>query len=410
MLTREQEQFWDDNGVLILPGFYSHEAIDKLLALQQQTWKTLPSNVVVDDLLTGRRCYMSSLSNEETKHRFKINDLFLNYDEVRSISLDRSLVEILSVFLSDIPVLCNTLSFDYGSGQDLHIDSLYMTPLTDNHLAATWIALEDCQPEAGPLRYVLGSHKIPIYKFSTGSAHVVEEEFPLWRQHVESHVSSMGLKEQTFMPKKGDLLIWHGQLLHGGSPILNPNRTRKSIVSHYYGGADCIRLGYKLAPFGGGYWWDRPPQPVTEAEGSNAASVSEKRKPGSSSTPSEKALLYSVDIVNGRALPKDVPIFVEAKDRELTIGGWAVDHQAETGAGGVFISIDGKKEVPAVYGQERLDVATVHNNPRYLASGFAVSIPTSLMEKGRHTLTLKVLKADRSGYYEPEQRIDVYVH
>ena len=410
MLTREQKKFWDDNGVLILPGFYTHETIDKLLDLQQRVWQRLPSNVVVDDLNTGRRCYMSSLSEEEKKHRFKVNDLFLNYDEVRSISLDQRLVAVLEELLSDIPVLCNTLSFDYGSEQDLHIDSLYMTPRTDNRLAATWIALEDCQPDAGPLRYVLGSHKIPIYKFSTGSAHVVDDEFALWRHHVHSNVARMKLKEESFMPKKGDLLIWHGQLLHGGSAILNPNRTRKSLVSHYYGGTDCLRLSYKLVPFGGGYYWERPPQAVAEANGGRDLATLPEEEPAVISKQPQGGTLYSVDIVNGKEVPKDRPVFVDAKsDKELTIGGWAVDHQAETGAGGVSINIDGKREIPAVYGQERKDVANFYSNPRYAASGFAVSIPTSLMEKGRHTLTLKVLRADRRGYYEPDQKIDVYV-
>ena len=34
--------------------------------------------------------------------------------------------------------------------------------------------------------------------------------------------------------KKGDLLIWHANLLHGGSKIKNQLLTRWSQVSHYY--------------------------------------------------------------------------------------------------------------------------------------------------------------------------------
>jgi ectoine hydroxylase-related dioxygenase (phytanoyl-CoA dioxygenase family) len=34
--------------------------------------------------------------------------------------------------------------------------------------------------------------------------------------------------------KKGDVLIWHANLVHGGAPILNPALTRKSMVVHYY--------------------------------------------------------------------------------------------------------------------------------------------------------------------------------
>jgi len=30
------------------------------------------------------------------------------------------------------------------------------------------------------------------------------------------------------------VLIWHANLLHGGSPILRPGATRRSMVCHYF--------------------------------------------------------------------------------------------------------------------------------------------------------------------------------
>ena len=41
-----------------------------------------------------------------------------------------------------------------------------------------------------------------------------------------------GLPLQTFLPRKGDALIWASDLVHGGSTMQN-NNTRKSIVTHY---------------------------------------------------------------------------------------------------------------------------------------------------------------------------------
>jgi len=37
-----------------------------------------------------------------------------------------------------------------------------------------------------------------------------------------------------FHAKKGDVLIWHANLVHGGAPILEKGLTRKSMVVHYY--------------------------------------------------------------------------------------------------------------------------------------------------------------------------------
>ena len=269
MLSCEQKELWNKNGYLILPSFFTEQQIEGIVRLHKQILKESPENVVVDDIKTNRRCYLSSLSRKEKKHPLKINDLYLNCHEVRSLSLNENLVEILSELMLEQPVLCNTLSLNNGTQQFLHVDSLYMTPLTDEHLTATWIALEDCHPDAGPLVYVPESHKIPIYHFSTGSAHQVNEEFPRWQEYMQESVRKYGLKEEIFLPKKGDVFIWHAQLLHGGSSINNPNLTRKSIVSHYFAESDCKQLGSKLVPHGGGYWMDRPPQEVVDANDDN---------------------------------------------------------------------------------------------------------------------------------------------
>lgn len=41
------------------------------------------------------------------------------------------------------------------------------------------------------------------------------------------------MERLVFTPRKGDLLIWHSALVHGGMPRNDPALTRRSIVSHY---------------------------------------------------------------------------------------------------------------------------------------------------------------------------------
>jgi ectoine hydroxylase-related dioxygenase (phytanoyl-CoA dioxygenase family) len=41
------------------------------------------------------------------------------------------------------------------------------------------------------------------------------------------------LQAEIFLPKKGDILIWHGNLIHEGSKVRNAARTRKSYAIHY---------------------------------------------------------------------------------------------------------------------------------------------------------------------------------
>jgi hypothetical protein len=42
-----------------------------------------------------------------------------------------------------------------------------------------------------------------------------------------------GVEPVTFLPCKGEVFFWHAALYHGGEPIRDPARTRKSYVVHY---------------------------------------------------------------------------------------------------------------------------------------------------------------------------------
>jgi hypothetical protein len=47
-------------------------------------------------------------------------------------------------------------------------------------------------------------------------------------------IAENGLKPEYFLAKRGDVLIWHANLLHGGSPRQNTLRTRKALVCHFF--------------------------------------------------------------------------------------------------------------------------------------------------------------------------------
>ena len=59
-------------------------------------------------------------------------------------------------------------------------------------------------------------------------------EYADYTNRIQEVVAENGLKKEVFYAKKGDLLIWHANLLHGGEPMEDKNSTRKSMVFHYY--------------------------------------------------------------------------------------------------------------------------------------------------------------------------------
>jgi len=273
MLDADQFRFWQDHGYLVLPKFYREVELQQAEAALRDAWLRDDPNVVVDDLVTNRRCLLSALSAEERTHRFKTNDLYLVDDRVRQLALGERMAPILASLLGQTPVLCNSLSFDQGSAQTKHIDSLYMTPVTRGHLCAIWVALEDAAPEAGPLFYYPGSHKIPPFRFSNGSFHTVVEEMGTWHAHMDEHIATLGLSREVFCARAGDVFVWSADLLHGGSPIEDAQKTRKSVVFHYYSKPDVDVLGDKVVPINGAYWMQRARQLVPEDVGAKAGAA-----------------------------------------------------------------------------------------------------------------------------------------
>lgn len=260
---------WREDGYYVLSSFYSHAEIDQVLDTQLSAWREGAARIVVDDLMTGRRLRMQDVGErDKAEHRFKVNDLYLEFPVVRTLALNARLTPILTQLLGYVPVVCNSLSFEQGSGQPDHVDALYMTPRSRGHLIAIWVALEDCNPDAGPLRYYPGSQKIEPYVFSNGSNHFIQEEMKDWQTYMAVEVRRMNLKPTCFAARKGDVFIWSAHLLHGGEPIRNHQLTRRSLVFHYYSEPDARMLAENdLIPEGGGYWLYRPHQSVDNRPG-----------------------------------------------------------------------------------------------------------------------------------------------
>lgn len=87
--------------------------------------------------------------------------------------------------------------------------------------------------------------------------------------------------------------------------------------------------------------------------------------------------------------------------------GWAVDEQAGTVAVGVDIVIDG---IPyrAAYGTSRIDVAQTRRNPAFECSGFQFSLAPSILGKGIHSFSVRILVQGGQAYSEgPSGRLIV---
>jgi ectoine hydroxylase-related dioxygenase (phytanoyl-CoA dioxygenase family) len=270
VLSAEQKEKWDRDGYLVLPQFFDPDIVDPINALiatlsdPVRRPQALASRVVVD-LLSGpvgdRRVRLSDAPVAALSRPVKFNDLFLETDIVRGCSLHPRLVPILTELLDGAPAVCNSLNFIQGSEQTEHIDSWFMPPPVLEKMVVTSVCLEDVHPDAGPLVFYPGSHKIPPYRFSDGRLNAIENEMDSCFAYVHGEIEKRGLKRQTFIGRKGDVFIWAAQLAHGGSPIEDTSRTRRSLVTHYWRASDMPR--HKLERWApGAYYFARNHQSV----------------------------------------------------------------------------------------------------------------------------------------------------
>jgi ectoine hydroxylase-related dioxygenase (phytanoyl-CoA dioxygenase family) len=52
---------------------------------------------------------------------------------------------------------------------------------------------------------------------------------------IEAEMAARGAVIRGFTAEKGDVLVWHGRLIHRGSLPRVPNRLRRALITHYSG-------------------------------------------------------------------------------------------------------------------------------------------------------------------------------
>ena len=215
---QEKIKNWSRDGYLILENFFDEKICDNINAeidrLQQQGKL---------DFTYGNKLMFA---NKKSKL-------------VKSVAEDPELKKVLSFILDKDIVAFQTINFIHGSEQRAHSDSIHMTTYPLGYLIAAWIALEDITYENGPLVYYPGSHKLPYLlnnDFNEGATFLTlgKKDYVDYEDVLDDLVARNGYEKKEFLAKKGDVLIWHANLVHGGAPILDKNSTRKSMVVHYY--------------------------------------------------------------------------------------------------------------------------------------------------------------------------------
>ncbi len=210
---------WSEKGYAVFPGFFSSIETEQINRETERIVKEGKANWKANN----------------SKIMFAIHQSA----DIRCMGSNPKLMTILSLLLGREVQLFQSINFLYGSEQRTHSDSIHMSTFPQGYLIAVWVALEDIDEDNGPLHYYPGSHKLHYimnkdYSNEGSRFFIGPHSYTAYEDKVQEVVNEHQLHRKTFLARKGDLLIWHANLLHGGNPHLNKLKTRKSIVFHYY--------------------------------------------------------------------------------------------------------------------------------------------------------------------------------
>ena len=208
-----------------------------LLTIQDPNWLKLLDEV--------RHCLephvdLQSLSRGTLKPK-RFQDAWLHQDisAVSKVACHPEILASLQVLYGRIPFPFQTLNFPNGTAQHFHSDAVHFHSLPHGFMCGVWVALEDISVKSGPLVYYPGSHRLPYLTardLGLTEAEILGVSNPqkFFEPHWRDCVATNAYPRCLFEARKGDVLVWHANLLHGGSPVRNKTLSRWSQVTHYF--------------------------------------------------------------------------------------------------------------------------------------------------------------------------------
>jgi ectoine hydroxylase-related dioxygenase (phytanoyl-CoA dioxygenase family) len=220
---------------------------------------------------------------QRVKNAWKISD------PIRGLALAPRVLATVEQLFGRTVAPFQTLNFPVGTQQPAHTDSFAFQSDPEGFMCGVWVALEDMDMDNGTLVYYPGSHKLPMPTWEVIEAElgqsVKAEDFEnprefhdarhaLWTRYCRHLVEEHGFEPEYATIRKGQAMIWSANLLHGGSPQRDPNRTRHSQVTHYF--FEGCRVFTPLHSEGAHNYWEYPEwirDPVPEYNGATLANV-----------------------------------------------------------------------------------------------------------------------------------------
>lgn len=215
---------WNDDGVVLLKNFMPED----LMQAYEQCW--LAQN--------------GPNGAKPSPGGWNYCTPYMDHPEVKEILMYGPLHEEMEKLIGEPVGVHLNLTGWVSTTRNWHQDSYLNPPHVGDYYIAAWIALDTIHPDSGPFQYVKGSHKWDQvtrekilqalepherdHKWPTHSERLLTEAF-------EAEIERRGAEVTTHLPERGDVLLWHGRLLHRGTIANVDGMERRTLIAHFSG-------------------------------------------------------------------------------------------------------------------------------------------------------------------------------
>jgi hypothetical protein len=219
MITARQLEAYQRDGYLIVRGVFPKEAVDHLRVHFMQLREA--------GVYAGDFSGVDPTSSDPLK-RFPRMIHMHRWDETSlRWMIDARLDACMTGLLGRSPFAVQTMLYfkpPGARGQALHQDQYYLRVQPGTCMAA-WMAIDRCDEENGCMRFVQGSHDLPV----------------LCTEKADTSVSFTDITvpvppEMPIVPvvmDPGDVVFFNGSLIHGSYENRSPDRFRRALIGHY---------------------------------------------------------------------------------------------------------------------------------------------------------------------------------
>jgi len=217
-------------GYLVLEGVVAPQIADQVQVDVDRLWAKQDPRLMLE-LGDGRRAPLTD-GRREAGHG--LLDVYAHSEAALEAVFAFQLQRLLRLLLNDDVLAFQSVSLDRGSPQPVRQDTARVRVSSPLQMVAAWIALEDVEE----IQLYEGSHRLPDSLFDQRPKHLAT---------LQEEVQRRGFPPRKLRARKGDVLLRHADLVHGGSHI-----AQKHLTVHYCPAS--IRPAYFDASPGAALW------------------------------------------------------------------------------------------------------------------------------------------------------------